>query len=234
MPEATPTPFTMHGAREAIANGLDHIEQQVVALERAVMETPGLAFDLAKTLLESLCRRVLDDRGIAHSRTDDLPALFNKVKRSGLPFLPPAASGAAEARRSLEQTLSGLSTAVQGICELRNHCGFASHGSGAPRPAMEAAQALLAAEAADAILGFLLRLHRQDRTSPAPAAPAAVARNTAFDAALDEEIGAITIREAEFRASDVLFELEPETYRTYAADFTAGADDAPTAEGTPS
>jgi hypothetical protein len=99
---------------------------------------------------------------------------------------------------------------------------------------METAQALLAAEAADAILGFLHRLHRQDRTPPAPAAPAAVPRNTAFDAALDEEIGAITIREAEFRASDVLFELEPETYRIYAADFIAGADDAPTAEGTPS
>ncbi|MFN3626064.1 MAG: hypothetical protein ACK4TP_18675, partial [Hyphomicrobium sp.] len=86
MSEAAPTPFTMHGAREAMANGLAHIEEQVSALERAVIENPGLAFDLAKTLIESLCRRVLDDRGIAHSRTDDLPALFNKVKRSGLPF----------------------------------------------------------------------------------------------------------------------------------------------------
>ena len=27
----------------------------------------------------------------------------------------------------------GLSTAIQGICELRNQCGFASHGSGTPR-----------------------------------------------------------------------------------------------------
>lgn len=232
MSEAAPTPFTMHGAREAMANGLAHIEEQVSALERAVIENPGLAFDLAKTLIESLCRKVLDDRGIAHSRTDDLPALFNKVKRSGLPFLPPAASGGAEARRSLEQTLSGLSTAIQGICELRNHCGFASHGSGAPRPAMATAQALLAAEAADAILGFLHRLHRQDRTPPAPAMPATVARNADFDAALDEEIGAVTIREAEFRASDVLFALEPETYRIYAAEFRGNGEDADKAEET--
>ena len=232
MPKAAPTPFTMHGAREAMANGLDHIEEQVLALERAVMETPGLAFDLAKTLIESLCRKVLDDRRIAHSRTDDLPALFNKVKRSGLPFLPPATSGATDARRSLEQTLSGLSAAIQGICELRNHCGFASHGSGAPRPAMETAQALLAAEAADTILGFLHRLHRQDRTPPAPAAPTAVPRHAEFDEALDEEVGPIKIREAEFRASDVLFELEPATYRIYAAEFSANGEATDTAEET--
>lgn len=232
MSEAAPAPFTMHGAREAMANGLDHIEQQVLALERAVMETPGLAFDLAKTLIESLCRKVLDDRGIAHGRTDDLPALFNKVKRSGLPFLPPAASGATDARRSLEQTLSGLSAAIQGICALRNHCGFASHGSGKPRPAMEAAQALLAVQAADAILGFVHRLHRQDRTPPAPAAPAALPRHAEFDEALDEEVGPITIREAEFRASDILFALEPATYRIYAAEFSANGEDADTAEET--
>lgn len=230
MPEAAPPPFTLHGAREAMANGLDHIEQQVLALEQAVAENPGLAFDLARTLIESLCRKVLDDRGIAYSRSDDLPALFNKVKHSGLPFLPPAASGATEARRSLEQTLSGLGTAIQGICALRNHCGFASHGSGGPRPIMERAQALLAADAADAILGFLHRLHRQDRAPPAPAAPAAVPRHAAFDEALDEEIGPIAIREAEFRASDVLFQLEPETYRIYAAEFSANGEDADTAE----
>jgi len=223
MPEAAPTPFTMHGAREAMANGLDHIEQQVLALERAVMETPGLAFDLAKTLIESLCRKVLDDRRIAHSRTEDLPALFNKVKRSGLPFLPQAASGAAEARRSLEQTLSGLGTAIQGICELRNQCGFASHGSGGPRPAMEAVQALLAAEAADAIVGFLHRVHRQDRAPPT----ASVSRfedHAAFNDALDEEIGAVQIREVSFRPSEVLFRMEPETYRIYLAEFGGDAE----------
>lgn len=226
MPGAAPAAFTMHGAREAMANGLDHIEQQVLALEQAVRDNPGLAFDLAKTLLESLCRKVLDDRRIPHTRSDDLPALFNKVKRSGLPFLPPATSDATEARRSLEQTLSGLSAAIQGICALRNHCGFASHGSGTPRPALETAQALLAAEAADAILGFLHRLHRQDRAPPAPAA----ARNSGFDDALDEEVGPLRIREAEFRASDVLFALEPETYRIYAAEFSAGGEDANPAE----
>ena len=133
-------PFLMHGARHAVASGLTHVEQQVESIEQAVAENPGLSFDLVKTLVESVCRTVLDERNIAYGEDDDLPRLFRTVRRS-LPFLPREASGEREIRKSLEQTLNGLHTAIQGICELRNQCGFASHGSGAPRPPLEPVQA---------------------------------------------------------------------------------------------
>ncbi len=63
--ETDSSPFVMHGAREAVACGLVHIERQVHALELAVAENPGLAFDLAKTLIESVCRAVLGERSVA-------------------------------------------------------------------------------------------------------------------------------------------------------------------------
>lgn len=216
MSDASLPPFVMHGARDAMAAGLDHIAEQVNGIEQAVTGNPGLAFDLAKTLIESVCRTVLTERGIEYAPKDDLPSLF-RLTRQNLSFLPPAASEASEARRSLEQTLSGLNTALQGICELRNHCGFASHGSGAPRPALESAQALLAAEAADAIVGFLYRIHRQGRTIAATG-NGSTKRDGAFDEVLDEEVGPITIRQIQLQASDVLFTMEPETYRIYLAE----------------
>lgn len=156
------SPFVMHGARDAMASGLAHIKQQIEGIEQAVIEKPGLVFDLARTLIETACRTILTERSIAFTPGDDLPKLF-KTAAAHLPFLPPAQSGAAKVRKSLAQTLKGLGTAVQGVCELRNQCGFASHGSDTPRPEMEAVQALLAAETADAIVGFLHRVHRQDR-----------------------------------------------------------------------
>ena len=219
-----PQPFLMHGARDAMAAGLAHIKTQVKGIEQAVAENPGLAFDLAKTLIESTCRAVLDERSIPHARTDDLPKLF-KATTQTLPFLPATASGTADVRKSLDKTLGGLNAAIQGICELRNQCGFASHGSGAPRPAMESVQALLAAEAADALVGFLYRVHRQHTAKPI-ARPQDVTRNVAFDEALDTECGAFTVREISLRASDALFTLEPETYRIYLAEFDGGAADA--------
>jgi hypothetical protein len=220
MAEAPEPQFVMHGARAAVAGGLVQIEEQVRSIELAVPENPGLALDLAKTLIESTCRAVLGERSIPFAEVDDLPRLFRIVTRN-LPFLPAGASMAAEVRQSLAQTLNGLRTAVQGICELRNRCGFASHGSGAPRPAMESVQALLAAQAADTIVGFLFRVHRQDRTPP-PSLRALYDANTAFNDYVDDAHEMIRIFEAEFRPSEVLYQMEPETYRIYLAEFEGG------------
>ena len=214
-----------------MAGGLAHIEEQVKGIEQAVIENPGLAFDLAKTLVESTCRSVLGERSVAYAATDDLPKLFKSATQN-LSFLPAAASDAADLRRSLNQTLNGLNTAIQGICELRNQCGFASHGAGEARPAMEEVQALLVAEAADAIVGFLHRVHRQDRTQ-LPLADPNFDDNSTFNDYVDEASGPVRIFEVEFRASEVLFRMEPETYRIYLAEYDSDYSDAesPAEEG---
>jgi hypothetical protein len=216
----------MHGARDAVANGLTHIEQQVNGIESAIGENPGLAFDLAKTLVESVCRTVLVERSIVFNPNDDLPRLFRMVTTS-VPILPIGASAQAETRRSLVRTLNGLHTAIQGICELRNQRGFASHGPGEPRPEMESIQALLAAEAADAIVGFLYGVHRQDRTSSA-SARAMYDENPEFNTYIDEVHEIIRIFDSEFRPSEVLFDMEPETYRIYLREHSAESQEAET------
>jgi Abortive infection C-terminus len=217
MTDAFTALLVMHGARAAIAGGMLHIEEQVAGIERAVAENPGLAFDLAKTLIESACRTILTERRIGFDPGDDLPKLF-KTASQNLPFLPMSAIGEAEVRNSLAQTLNGLHTAIQGVCELRNQCGFASHGADGPRPAMESVQALLAAETADAIIGFLHRVHRQDRPSPATLV-LAYDNNPEFNDYVDEVHERVRIFDEEFEPSRVLFELAPEPYRVYLAEF---------------
>lgn len=217
---ALTSPFVMHGARDAFAAGLTHIEEQVRSIEQAVVENPALAFDLARTLVETVCRTILGERKVSYSEDDDLPKLF-KTASNHLPFLPLTASSEAATRESLKRTLNGLSTTIQGICELRNQCGFASHGSGKPRPAMESVQALMAAEAADTIVGFLHRVHRQDRRTPSPSPRALYIENGQFNDSVDELHGMIRIFDVELRPSEVLFHMEPESYRIYLADFAA-------------
>ena len=124
MADAVIAPFVMHGARDAMASGFAHIKEQVKGIEQSCVGNPGLAFDLAKTLIESTCRTVLSERSVPYAATDDLPKLF-KLASQNLPFLPATTSDAGEVRKSLKQTLGGLSTAIQGICELRNQCGSA-------------------------------------------------------------------------------------------------------------
>jgi hypothetical protein len=222
----------MHGARVAVAGGLLQIQEQVEGIERAVDEKPGLAFDLAKTLIESTCRTILTERSIPFEPNDDLPSLFKSVKNH-LPFLPPSESTSSDVRKSLAQTLGGLSAAVQGICELRNACGFASHGSEAPRPALEAVQAILAAEAADAIVGFLFRVHHQDRTIPIDARHK-YEDNPEFNTYVDELHESVRIFEEDFAPSRILFEIAPEPYRLYLAEYELAPDSDATLEELPS
>ncbi len=222
MAETSTASFVMHGARDAIADGLVHIEQQVEGVEQAVVNNPGLAFDLSRTLIESTCKTILEDRAVVYKKDENLPRLFSFTTQI-LSFLPPSESGASEVGKSLRQTLNGLHTAVQGICELRNQCGFASHGSGSPRPAMEAAQALLAAKAADTIVGFLYHVHRQ-RYAIQPVPEQTYKDHNDFNESLDEAFGPFKIHDMEFRPSEVLHNLEPDTYRIYLAEFEDSDD----------
>ena len=207
----------MRGARRAVSQGLQHIEAQVEAIEDAVASNPGLAFDLAKTLVESVCRTILTERGGSWAERDDLPRLFKEV-RNNLPVLPPHESQESEVRQSIYQTVSGLRSAVQGIAELRNQLGFASHGSDRHRPSMGVAHAEMAAQAADTIVGFLYDVHVQDfatvSSSDSPFAP-----NSDFDEYLDDEHEAVNILGTEFLPSEILFQIEPESYRALLEEF---------------
>jgi hypothetical protein len=209
--------FVMRGARTAMALGLGHVEEQVAALERAVVETPGLAFDLAKTLVESACRTILSERKQAYGADDDLPKLF-RVVTTFLPLAPPSPSGNPGGQKSLKQTLNGLHTALQGICELRNDFGFASHGSDGPRPRMESIQAMLAAQAADAIVGFLHAAHKQNRADQ-KSMPLRFEEHADFNDFIDGAHASIQIFQLSFRASEVLFCVDLEAYRDALANF---------------
>jgi len=214
-----PVAFTMHGAREAIAGGMQHIEEQVKAIEQSVVENAGLTFDLAKTLVESACKTILTDRQTTFADTDELPKLFKAVTRL-LPFLPPGVVGEGDVRKSLGKTLGGLSTAMHGVCELRNDCGFASHGKDGPAPVLEVMQALLVAQAADAIVGFIYRAHRQAIAGPAPPM-LEYDDNPEFNALIDETHEPVQIFGLQYRSSEVLFNVDIEAYRDRLAGFEA-------------
>lgn len=210
--------LTMVGTREAIKSGfLQHVERQVEYIENWVTTDTGMVFDLAKSLVESACKAVLSERSVPFSISDDLPKLFRRVK-DNVPMLPPQASGEAEVRRGLVQTLSGLQQVLQGICDLRNTLGEVSHGSERERPEMETTQALLAAQAADTMIGFLHRVHRQGRDQ-AQTSSLDFDSSPEFNDWVDLEHRSVQIFDSEFRPSEVLFQMEPESYRVYLAEF---------------
>jgi len=215
--------FSMSGARAAMATGLVHIGQQVESIERNVTDKTGLVFDLARTLVESTCRTILEARNQTFTFDDDLPKLFKAVAAC-VPFLPAEFSGEAEVRKSLRRVIGGLTNALHGICELRGSCGFASHGSSKSKPQMDSVQAILAAQAADAIVAFLYGMHSGDHAIEPCGTD--YSNNIDFNEFVDECNDIVRIFELEYAPSEVLFRTDCEAYRDLLGSFAAepGAD----------
>lgn len=219
MADREPDHLVMSGAREAIAGGFTQLERQVTVIETAEPETAGLVYDAARAMIEGTCRRILEERGITWDRNDQVPALFRKVAAS-LPLLPPAESGASEVRQSIQRTLGGLSTTIQGICELRNQLGLTSHGASQPRPILDWAHARMTAAAADTVVGFLFHVYAQERPMQEPPTPS-YNEHPAFNQAVDTAYDLVIVFDVEFQPSAVLHAMEPETYRVHLTEFLA-------------
>lgn len=220
MADAVASPFVMFGAREVLLAGAVHLERQVAALESAASSNPGLAFDLAKTLLESVCKTVLSERACKYETGWDLPKLL-KETLSQIQLVPSELGAEAEVSDSLRKTAGGLQTTIQGICELRNTHGFASHGKDPTFQELESVQALLVARAADAIVSFMFRAHQGYQRQQAPAR-LSYADHAAFNEFVDEANERVQVFSEEFSPSRVLFEMAPEPYRVYLTEFLQG------------
>ncbi len=212
-----PSLFVMHGAREAVASGAVHIEEQVTALEQAVTENPGLAFDLAKTIVESTCKAILSDRQATYDNRWDLPRLV-KETCGRLQLVPVNLAAEGDVTESVRKTIRGLQTVIHGICELRNSHGFASHGKDPAFRQLDTVHALLVARAADAIVSFLYKMHRGE-AGTAKSEALQYSNYPEYNRYIDEVNEPVRIFDLLYKPSEVLFHVDPQAYEEYLGTF---------------
>ena len=221
MAESSTSRFEMTGARSALLEGpiTEPIEQQIEAIENALESIPDFAFDLSKTLVESVCKTVLADIGQPTDPNWSTPKLL-KETANRLNLLPRNHPDPAKASESVAKTIRGMAQTIQGLCELRNNYGMASHGRDAFSARLELRQATLAARAADTIVSFLYRVHR-DALMQSPGARIYYEDHTGFNEAFDNDNETIRVNDLGLRPSEVLFKGDPEAYKAALNDHVA-------------
>ena len=112
----------------------------------------------------------------------------------------------------MEKTLRGMLQTIQGLCELRNNYGMASHGRDAFSARLDIRQATLAAHAADTIVSFLYRIHR-DALMQTVGARVYYEDHADFNETFDLEHETFRLGNLEFLPSRVLFHVDREAYR---------------------
>jgi hypothetical protein len=207
----------MHGCRAAVLPIAAAFEPQIQALEESIQRVPDFAFDLSKTLVESVCRTVLADLGTPADHTWDCPKLLRETTNR-LSLLPPGHPNAGATRESIERTIRGLLQTIQGLCELRNSFGMASHGRDISAARLGQRQATLAAQAADTIVSFLYRTHR-DALAERPADRVYYDDHPDFNRWLDEEFDVVTIGQETLAPSKVLYHTAINGYKLSLTEF---------------
>lgn len=126
------------------------------ALERRDTEPEG-AITLARTLLETVCKHILDEHGQSYKPDSDLPGLY-KMAAKTLNIAPSQHS-----ENVFQQILGGCTAVVEGLGALRNRLSDA-HGQGKKpiRPAPRHAE--LAVNLAGAMATFLVATHEARST----------------------------------------------------------------------
>lgn len=217
MPEPATTPFQMHGCRAAVLPIAAAFEPQVRALEDSIQRVPDFAFDLSKTLVESVCRTVLADLGAPADPAWDCPKLLRETTNR-LSLLPRGHPNAGPTRKSIERTICGLLQTIQGLCELRNNFGMASHGRDVSAARLSQRQATLAAQSADTIASFLYRAHR-DALAEQPADRVYYEDHPDFNQWLDDEFDVVKIGQETLAPSKVLYHTAINGYKLSLTEF---------------
>ena len=148
------------GTASAVLSAVNSANVQVAwdkALTRRTSDPDG-AITMARTLLEAVCKHILDEEGIAYTDKDDLSALYKQTAKT-LNLAP-----SQHTEQIFKQVLGGCQTVVEGLGAMRNSLGDA-HGKG--RAGFKAAprHAQLAVNLAGTMATFLLETHQARQTN---------------------------------------------------------------------
>jgi Abortive infection C-terminus len=214
------TSFQLPACRELLEAHPEslRIREQVEALEEAMPDRPGVVVSFCRTIIETTCKTILTDRGVAVDATWDAPRLVSESMK--YLNLGPNEDGGVDAklRKGAESLVRGLNQIVRGIVEIRNAHGSAAHGADAYSPLLDTRYAEILARATDAVVGLLFKTHivsaRRD-----PLSRFRYGDHADFDETINSDYGPFEVLTTPLIASEALFRTDFEAYRAALVQF---------------
>lgn len=152
-----PTPGVTAIRATFVGTDPSYVAQQITRMEAAVVNDPALAIGTAKELVETVCKTILEARGVAFSRSAELPELVKTTAKT-LDLTPDDVPDEAKAADIIKRLLNNLGSITQSVAELRNQHGT-GHGKKAGTKSLGPRHAKLAVGAAATLAVFFVETH---------------------------------------------------------------------------
>lgn len=131
----------------------EYMSQQIELMVSMRSTNPTNAIGMAKELIESCCKTILEDLGIAWSKTDDVPQLTNKTM-DALNLLPASVQATDQGADAVKAVLGNLRAIPSKLAEIRNPFG-SGHGKSASFQGLEERHAKLAVGSSIIFVDFI-------------------------------------------------------------------------------
>lgn len=208
------TEFRLPASRHAMRDlpQAQNIERSIELIELIPASNSELVFDLCRSLIETVCKTILNDLNEPLPPSPNAENMVPKVLARFQVFLDPEAVEA-EARRAVGDTVHGINKFVNGIGEYRRRFGSASHGRDGYIDGIDISHAKLTVGVTDALISFLIavhrRLHGQEEWFRA-----SYGEHEDFNQFLDDEHdpSPINVFGDEFRPSELLYSMNRSGY----------------------
>lgn len=147
--------------KTAIVFDAKHITDQVRRMEQAIDTDPALAIGTAKELIETCCKTILAERGIAVSECPDIPTLTKRTLKE-LKLVPDGVTEETRGADIIKRLLQNLGTIGNNLAELRGLYGT-GHGKHGSTEGLRSRHAKLAVGASATLVTFLFDTHKERR-----------------------------------------------------------------------
>ena len=131
----------------------EYMSQQIELMISMQSTNPTNAIGMAKELIESCCKTILEGLGIAWSKTDDVPQLTNKTM-DALNLLPANVQETDQGADAIKAVLGNLRAIPSKLAEIRNPFG-SGHGKSASFQGLEERHAKLAVGSSITFVDFI-------------------------------------------------------------------------------
>lgn len=194
------------------------IREQVEALEDAMPDRPGVVVSFCRTIIETTCKTILNDRNVPVDAGWEAPKLVAEATK--YLNLGPSEDGGVDQklRGGAESLVRGLNQITSGVVEIRNAHGSAAHGADAYEPLLDSRYAEILARSTDAVVGLLFRTHLQSaRRDPLSRFP--YQEHADFNEYIDNAHGPFEVLEIPLIASEALYHTDFKAYRAALVQF---------------
>lgn len=157
-------PLGVNLAKQQEVFNAEYLSRQVNRIEAAIPHDPDLAIGTSKELVETCCKTILQERGVAFDDGWELTRIVKETYKQ-LKLTPDDIPKTEKAAETIKRLLGNLATVTQSLAELRNLYGT-GHGKSAKSKGLTPRHAKLAAGAATALAIFLFETHEACNQNP--------------------------------------------------------------------